>query len=57
MILLSLVVIPTLGGLLAWLLGRWGAAWSRAVALVATVVEGSDRALWEVRRRRLVNGR
>jgi NADH-quinone oxidoreductase subunit M len=39
MILLSLVAIPTLGGLLAWLLGRWGAGWSRAVALVAMVVD------------------
>lgn len=39
MILLSLVVIPIVGGLLAWLLGRWGSGWSRAASLVAMVVD------------------
>ncbi len=39
MILVWLIVIPTVGGLLAWLLGRRDAAWPRRVALAALALD------------------
>ena len=38
MILTGLVLIPVVGGLLAWYAERWGETWPRWISLVATVV-------------------
>lgn len=39
MILVSLIIIPTAGGLLAWLLGRLNSSWPRFVALSAMTID------------------
>ena len=39
MILVCLIVIPTLGGVLAWVLGRWHAHWARWISLLAMLLD------------------
>lgn len=47
MILTWMIIIPIVGGLLAWIAGRWSALASRWVALLATLVNfGITLALW-----------
>ena len=47
MILIGLIIILLLGGLLAWLLGRWNTLWSRWAALLALLINlGAVLSLW-----------
>ncbi|HEY3269285.1 MAG TPA: NADH-quinone oxidoreductase subunit M [Armatimonadota bacterium] len=47
MILAWLILIPFLGGILAWLVERWGAIWTRWVSLLAVALDlGLASILW-----------
>ncbi|MGH7971216.1 MAG: NADH-quinone oxidoreductase subunit M, partial [Limisphaerales bacterium] len=39
MILAWLIIVPVLGGLLSWWLGRWGQLWSRCLAVASMSVD------------------
>ncbi len=56
MILVWLILLPFVGGLLAWLVSRWSAKWSRGVALLALGLDlASVLIVWAQAADRLAN--